>query len=183
MRGPSALQHEEQNKNETIHCDRQRRRCAALPLCTERDPRSSHKSAVQELPQQAHQGQRQKRRPRRPHPGRRPHRTLHQRRVLPAGRSEARTESPQKAAQSAQGDDHLRGQEHRRALQAHPPALPQRPHRRRESGGRLRPVPRAEGRVRTPTARTASSPASATGWTAAPRVWSLQPRATPPCGT
>ena len=45
MRGPSALQHEEQNKNETIHCDRQRRRCAALPLCTERDPRSSHESA------------------------------------------------------------------------------------------------------------------------------------------
>lgn len=35
----------------------------------------------------------------------------------------------------------------------------------------------------TLTARTASSLASATGWTAAPRALSLRPRATPPCGT
>ena len=31
--------------------------------------------------------------------------------------------------------------------------------------------------------RTASSPASATGWTVAPRALSSLPRATPPCGT
>ena len=34
----------------------------------------------------------------------------------------------------------------------------------------------------TPTVKTASSPASATGWIAALRGWSLRPRATPPCG-
>ena len=49
---------------ETIYCNCKRRGRAAFPLCPERDARSPHQPAVQELPQQAGQGQRQKGSPR-----------------------------------------------------------------------------------------------------------------------
>ena len=52
--GLSFIQQKERSY-ETIYCHRKRRGRAAFPLCPERDARSPHQPAVQELPQQAGQ--------------------------------------------------------------------------------------------------------------------------------